>query len=148
MQPNTNIVTLDTKVAAMKIIARDALRMKLISPRLSTISNLENEIKEINKAKDIINHEILVTSYEISKLDTGHPNYDKTKTAKEEKLKVYTEALGDNDKEITEIQKEIDEQKAGIAKINNGETLVSKDELNALVETLIIQDAKNQIVNN
>ena len=136
---------LEVKVAAFKLIARDALRMNMISPRLSAIATLENRITDITKSKNEVNHSILVNNYEISKLDTGHPDYEAMKAEKNEIVTRATETLKGYDESITNIQKDIDEQKAGIVKIENGETKVSLDDLNQFVERLVKEDAFKQV---
>lgn len=135
---------LTTKVSNYKLIAREALRMELINPRLTKISILKNNIAEYNECKNKANHNIKVQKYELSKLDQEHPNYDKNKTFKEETLKDLEEQVKHYDEHILDIEKEILEQKEKITKIENGETKVSIDDLNCLVDKMIRQDALNQ----
>lgn len=137
--------SLEQKITSYKIIARDTLRMNLISPRLSTITSLENDIKTNDEHIAEIDHNIKVETYEISKLDTDHPNYDKKKVHKEEKIKSLTESKDSITKANTEINKEITKQKEAIAKIESGETKVSLEDLNCLVEKMTKQDAINQV---
>lgn len=136
---------LESKVANYKLIARESLRMELISPRLSRITCLENSIEDVKKIITEKEHEVKVENYEITKLDTDHPNYDKKKEFKENRVKEYTESIERNNKQIEEIEKDIAEQKEGIAKIENGETKVSVDSLNCLVDRMIEQDALVQV---
>jgi hypothetical protein len=138
----SNVLT--TKVEAFKLIARESLRMNLISPRLSRISSLEADIEFVNKQKDELAHSIKVEEYEISILDTDHPNYDKKLAKKEATLKDLNEDKG-FDAQIEEFEKAITAQKEGIAKIESGETKVSSDELNDLVDSMIKQDALVQV---
>lgn len=137
--------TLSVKVAAFKLIARDALRMNLITPRLSRISGLENDIKELNDQKTKVEHFIVVENYELSKLDTAHPDYADNKKSKEESVKILTEESAAITKHIEDTNKVMTEEKDGIAKIESGETKVSLDALNEMVERLVKQDALNQV---
>lgn len=142
---STTKKSLTEKVAAYKLIARESLRMALISPRLSRISSYEEDLASKAEIKKELEHEIAVINYETLKLDTEHPNYEKNKTRKDESLKSYTESLENLDKNVEEVNKLITEQKEAIAKIESGETKVSKDALNDLVEAMISKDALNQV---
>ena len=133
--------SLAEKVASYKLIARDSLRMGLISPRLSKVASLEDSLISFGKQKDEIDHEVKVENYEISKLDTDHPNFDKTKAAKEETVKNYTKELEAVAKAVEDTNKLITEQKEAIAKIESGETKVSLDALNDLVDEMLRNDA-------
>ena len=136
---------LSTKIATFKIIARDALRMNLISPRLSLIASLQNEVNSLTKDKGNYDHQIVVNNYEISKLDVDHPDYEVKKTNKLNRIKEDTESSENIAKTIVEVQKQIDEEKVGITKIESGETKVSLDDLNAMVTELIKADAIKQV---
>lgn len=143
---DTNKTTLAEKTANYKIIARNSLRMELISPRLAKISTLEKEIEEVKKAKaDFELREIAVTKYDLSKLDEAHPLYAEMKKEIEEDLEEMNKHLPCFDKEVEALEKEIADQKEGIAKIESGETLVSKEKLAALVNKMIEQDAMVQV---
>lgn len=137
--------TLEEKVAAYKLIARDSLRMGLISPRLSKITRYENELLDIAEDRKNLEHLIKVETYEISKLDTEHPNYEDRKKTKEDYLKGMTERLPSYDKQVEDVNKLITEQKEGIAKIESGETKVSADALADLVDAMISKAALNGV---
>jgi len=145
METNTNIVSLETKVADFKIIARNALRMKLISPRLSNIAEIEASIKDTNDCKARLEHDLKVAEYEKSKLDTAHPNFEVDNKAADEFIVDIKKAIEDHTKTAEEVATQIDEQKKKIAMIEAGETKVSLEDLNDLVEKMIKQDAYNQI---
>lgn len=141
----TGNVTLASKVAKFKVIARDALRMELINPRLSRIAELENRITNINEDIKNTNHALLVEKYEISKMDSDHPNHAERLAGKETRIKTLTESIEFSNKNIEEINKSIVEQNKGITAIETGETKVSLDCLNDLTDKLIKQDALNQV---
>ena len=138
-------VNLTDLVAKFKVIARDTLRAKLISARQSKVANLTADIAYVTKEIADLNHEILVENYEIGVLDTKHPDYEATKTEKEATVTELTaEAKDLTDNNLVDLIKEVAEQTDGIAKIQSGETKVSLEELNSLVETMLNQYAKNQ----
>jgi len=143
MQNNTT--TLEASVAAFKVIARDALRMNLISPRLSKITELENEIKDTQECEAQNAHFKLVTEYELSVSDKNHPDYEDRKKESEEDIKASEEVTKQHADVVAAIEKEIADQKEGIEKIKSGETKVSLEALNELTEKLIKQDALNQV---
>ena len=142
---NTTTNVLANKVNNFKVIARNALRMNLISPRLSKIADYENQSADINKDINTTNHTLLVEKYEISKLDTAHPNYAERLADKEARIKTLTKSIEFYNKNIEEINKLIVEQNKKITAIEIGETKVSLDNLNDLVEKMIKQDAYAQI---
>ena len=144
--PNTNNNTpLTDTVKDIKLIARDSLRMNLISPRLSKISEFEIKIQESDTQIEKYTHKIDVLEYEISKLDTEHPDYQKTKENKEEIIKEFTKEITSTKEYIEEQTKQITNQIEKITNIESGETKVSKDALASLVDTLIIEHTKKQI---
>jgi chromosome segregation ATPase len=137
--------TLIEKVASFKVIAREALRMELVAPRLSKIASLEAEIKGRNEEIKSYDHRIAVNTYENSKLDTNHPDYEDNKKEKEAALEYLAKIKEETTKEINEIKKEIEEQNDSINKIASGETKVSIDSLNELVSKMIRQSALDQV---
>ncbi|MFA7301783.1 MAG: hypothetical protein WC069_05755 [Candidatus Shapirobacteria bacterium] len=145
MNNETIATPLADKVATFKLIARNALRLKLISPRLAKISRLETDIATLVKSGKEVEKFISVEEYEISKLDTEHPNYETKKAIKEAEIKDLKVTLEDYAKEVEVINKAIVEQRDGIIKIETGETKVSLDALNELVDVLINEDAKAQV---
>ena len=142
---NTNPAVLTAKVENFKIIARNALRMELISPRLSKVTDYENNINDIKKSIEANDHSILVEDYEIITLDNKHPDYKQRKEAKEAKIKVLNESKEFYSKEVVELEKAIADQKVSILKIETGETKVCLESLNDLVTKMIKQDAYKQI---
>ncbi len=138
-------VTLKEKVANYKLLARESLRMDLINPRLSKVANLEADVKSVTDCKTELEHDVIVENYEIGKLDTEHPNYDKTKATKEEEVKSLTIEIAAHVKSLEDLAKEIADQKDAIAKIESGETKVSLEALNDLVTKMIEQDALNSV---
>lgn len=140
---STSVLT--DKVVAIKKIARDSLRMKLISPRLSKIASLEADITATQKEIADTEHDIVVEKYENSVLDQNHPDYTKHKTSGEETIKSLTEANVESNKAIDQMNKDIAEQKDGIAKIESGETKVSKEELDELVASLIKTESREEV---
>lgn len=119
--------------------------MGLISPRLARISGYEDGLATLAETKKDVEEELTVENYEISKLDTEHPRYAKTKEDKEGTVKYLNERLEGITKQVEETNKLITEQKEAIAKIESGETKVSKDALNDLVDEMIRGNAVAQV---
>ena len=138
-------MNLQKKVEAFKLIARDALRADLISPRLTRVTGYENDIVEINASKARVEHKVEVLTYEISVLDKNHPDYAETLKADQDYLKTVTDSLPAFDKQVEEVTAKIKEQNDAIAKIVSGETKVCLDSLNALVDEMVRKDALNQV---
>ena len=138
-------MNLQKKVEAFKLIARDALRADLISPRLTRVTGYENDIVEINASKARVEHKVEVLTYEISVLDKNHPDYAETLKADQDYLKTVTDSLPAFDKQVEEVTAKIKEQNDAIAKIVSGETKVSLEGLNTLVDEMVRKDALNQV---
>ena len=145
MENNSQESSLSTKTAQLKLIARDGLRMKLISPRLSEISELEARVASINDDIQDINHEVKVENYEISKLDQDHPNFEDTKKRKLDLIESLTKVIKNNEIWIEKVNIDINHQKENILKIESGDTKVSLELLNELVDKLILQESKNSL---
>lgn len=145
METNASTTTLEAKVTAFKVIARDSLRMNLISPRLSAIASLEGNIKDVEAYIADEAHTIKVHAYELSKMDVNHPDYASDKTEIETCIKNHEDKVAKLEESIVEINKLIAEQKEGIAKIESGDTKVSLDKLNDLVSKMIEKAALSQV---
>lgn len=154
MENNTNTATLNApvvlteKVKALKLIAREALRMELISPRLAEIGRLEKEIAEANDETKILQKGIDITNYKVarlSRLDADHPDFENLKKFQEDRAIDYIKDIETLNKRIENLNKGILTQKEAIAKIETGETLINAEDLANLVNKLILQDAKNTI---
>ena len=154
MENNTNTATLNApvvlteKVKALKLIARDALRMELISPRLAEIGRLENEVKQTQEYITEQEKRGAIANYKIerlTRLDAKHPDFTNLKTNQEDIMIDCLKCIENLNKEIEAISKDILTEKEAIAKIETGETLVSAEDLANLVNKLILQDAKNTI---
>lgn len=136
----TGSETLSERVARFKIIARDSLRANLISARASKIANLEASLKDYDEQKTKVELDETVEKYEISKMDTEHPLYEKRKKAREDHLPYFTERLETITKNVEAVNKSLTEQKEAVAKIESGETKVSIDALNDLVNEMVRAD--------
>lgn len=133
------------KVAKFKVIARDALRSELVSSRLSRIASIETEIKNVEEYKKEKELDLTTEKYEISKLDTEHPKYDKEKAYKEETVTHLTKSVEDQVEVLKKLEDDKKEQTEAITKIETGETKVSLERLNDLVQDMIKQDALNAV---
>ena len=140
-------LVLTPQIDKIKLIARDALRMELISPRLTKISVLEAAIKEAKEYQELVKKDIEVIEYEFTKEDTNHPRYNEKDSTenKEIRIKNKNEMLEEYSALIKGYEEKIENQREGIRKIEAGKTLVSSAELSDLVEILIEQDSKNKL---
>ena len=140
-------LVLTPQIDKIKLIARDALRMELISPRLTKISVLEAAIKEAKEYQELVKKDIEVIEYEFTKEDTNHPRYNEKDSTenKEIRIKNKNEMLEEYSALIKGYEEKIENQREGIRKIEAGKTLVSSAELSNLVEVLIEQDSKNKL---
>ena len=117
----------------------------MVNRRMVTISTAKLQKKTLEQNITKLEKGIEVIKYEVTKLDTEHPNFDKRKEKKEANLKNLTTLVEDKKKYITEVEKELTEQKEAIKKIETGETKVNLEDLNCLVEKMIKQDALNAV---
>ena len=140
-------LVLTPQIDKIKLIARDALRMELISSRLTKISVLETAIKEAKEYQELVKKDIEVIEYEFTKEDTNHPRYNEKDSTenKEIRIKNKNEMLEEYSALIKGYEEKIENQREGIRKIEAGKTLVSSAELSNLVEVLIEQDSKNKL---
>lgn len=136
---------LTASIRAFKLVARDALRMNLINARLTNIGLLEANVRSIEDHVESHNKELTTLRYELEHSDKEHPEYKERVERSEKTIKEVEESNETLAKNIEEVNKEIDEEREGITKIEEGTTKVSRDRLNTLVETMIEQDAMNQV---
>lgn len=142
-------VVLTEKVKNLKLIARNALRMELISPILAEINRLERGVKEIDGYIATELKKVAVAEYKITRLerlDAEHPDFDNLKKTQEENIEYFKKNLENLTKETEMYTKRIEDERTAITKIETGETLVSTNRLEEIVDRLILQDAKNDIV--
>ena len=155
MENNTNAATLNApvvlteKVKALKLIARNALRMELISPRLATISHLEKDIKANQEDEKAMQKRIDIAYYKITRLtrlDSEHPDLENLKKNQENNIDEDKKVIESINKETETLNKLIVNEKEAIAKIEAGETLINAEDLADMVNKLILQDAKTTII--
>lgn len=140
---NTNYTKV---VAAVKDIARDNLRMGLISKRQTKINTLNAKIADFNADIDAENKIIAQANYDLSIVDDKNPSAADIKTELKDSIKDANEVIKSIKEAIEDVKKEIAEQEAGIKKIESGETKVSLDELNALTDVLMLSITKDVAV--
>jgi|ETNvirnome_2_300_1030623.scaffolds.fasta_scaffold01719_9 chromosome segregation ATPase len=138
---------LTDQVTKFKIIARDSLRMILISTRLTTRSQIESIIKSIKEQITRTNKRIKVNTYELDKEDTNHPEFENTKKNYEASTKRYKKDIENYEKELKEEEKALEENEKGITAIEKGETKVNSEALAKLVADMATGHALDQISN-
>ena len=144
MNPENTNPTLENKITSFKEIARESLRMILINPRMTRISGFENSMKQNEECKAKTIKRIEILKFEIEATPENHPAYQEIKEEKEETIKHWEADLKTYEDREAEFIKEIDHQKECIAKIESGETLVSSEKLNDLVDSMILKCAMDQ----
>ncbi len=161
--PNENASGLSAVVASIKLIARNVLRMRLISARQSKISLLEGDDKAqdarvVAAEKDLAEAKVDLAEAEFDKtqLNPKHPKAaaqlekaDKVIEARKADVTASEAFLATVKAEVKtakeQIAKDIKEQNDGIAKIESGETKVCKEDLNDTVEKLITEHGREQV---
>lgn len=145
MESNETVTTLTNEVKAIKLIARDALRSKLISNRLSNVGSIESTIARLNKDIVSINEEIDVEVYEMGKLDTKHPRYEARKKEAEESIANHKKSVERLNADIKVGEESLAIENKAIQDIETGETKVSAEDLADLTSKLIVEKAKNKV---
>ena len=141
--PNTNVVgPVQAVVEKVKVLARTALRGQLISARLAKVADLNAEVASVNGYITAQNKEIARANYALSKVDPANPDAaDLTKEAND-RVTAANASIKNFQDDLTNLQKSIDEQNAGIAAIESGATKVSAEELACLVDKMLVAQAK------
>ncbi|MFA6325050.1 MAG: hypothetical protein WCX46_02370 [Candidatus Paceibacterota bacterium] len=134
--------------------------MELISKRMTKIANLETEkittkdsIKSYDEAIARDTKDIARATYAKSKIEDANPDAEDLRKEQDEIIKSLNESIAETKENkisaqkdindtIVELDKEIDEQKKGIKKIEDGETKVSLEELNQLTDVLMLDITK------
>jgi hypothetical protein len=138
--------TLNARVEALKVKAREILRMEWICELLEDISNLT--ISNDNNQKQITEYEkeLARAEYKLSILDTNDPEFEiKTKASTEwvntckERLAERMEATAKNTERNTLTIEKLNDT---IAKIESGEKKVSIDRVYELTRKMISNLAK------
>lgn len=142
-------------VSALKLVARDNLRMKLISRKLTQVSNLEQEVtavkdslKAYTERATAITKSLARVAYKLSKVEDANPDAVEMRKDLAEDTKMLERDLARNVKDeaeakvavaetVTKLEEAIKDQNDKIALIEKGETKVSLDELNELTDTLL-----------
>lgn len=156
---------LKATVASVKVIARDILRGKLIARRQSRIGELEADKKtntaRLKVAADNVaaaKKNLAVAEYEKAHIPADHPAKDDLVKEADEDIKASKEFLVEVEKSEVEIKADvvvvekaldeaIKEQNDGIAKIESGETKVSKEDLSELVDKLMVEHGRESVRN-
>lgn len=122
MTPNNPIATTyQAAVTAARAAARDIARSRQVSNLMIVLRTLHAALKDSEKALAGHLKTIEVATYELSTLDSDHPNYQTRKEQAEkniETLKSYTEGY---ENRVKSDEKAIADQEAEIAKVESGE---------------------------
>lgn len=131
------MTNLNATVSTLREIARDGLRMDLISARRSKITSLNAEKDSLNRILADYKLDIATSNYEMAAVPTDHPR-------KADKVKEYTDAVEyvtkrvkETEEALTAVDARIKEQDEGISKLESGETKVSMELLESNTARLI-----------
>jgi len=141
----TQETPLKDKVTELKLVARDSLRMELISNRLTKIADLKSQMKYSDEHTDRLNKELKTHEYELETLDSKHPKYEDRKEHHKYEIEFFKETLEKEEKEKATIQEKLDKELEGVILIETGKTKVSLEHLNEYVSELIREQAKNRV---
>ena len=144
MQPTTT-PTLSEKVKHLKTIAENAIRMKMLLSYLSNIEYVKETIELQTKAKAADQLAIDSATYDLTKLDTNHPNIINMKVQAEKDLELLKVDILQYDAEFVLLAQLIKGQEDGASDIENGKTKVNPTEVETLTKELIKKDAHNQV---
>lgn len=111
-------------ITIAKESARDFLRMKLISARMSKIADINTSVKNHESCITDINKNIKIAEYQISIIDPKNPEAEDLKKANDDLIDAGKKAIEGTTACMEEIKKLIVEEEEGIKKIEAGETLV------------------------
>ena len=133
-------------VDALKGIARDALRMKLVVMWQTRLASANALVNDLTASVLELQKDIARANFGISQLIDADPD-------KEELTKSYTETIASLNKEIESANQEIvtanksvTDITAHIQEIQDGKVKVCLDDLNALTEELIMEVTKSVAV--
>lgn len=133
-------------VEALKVIARDSLRMNLVVGLQSKAAAYTSQINAELKMVESFKKGIARAEFQITQLVDGDPDKDE----KSAKFTAQVESLNleilEVEKTITLLNKAKDDVAAEIVKVQSGETKVSLNEVNDLTEKLIAEVTKDVAV--
>lgn len=152
---NTTAVTLASVATTIKKIARDRLRLDLISARQSKVASIEKEVADyeafLKTEEAALTKEVARKEYGVAKLDKENPDYTALLEHATDRLTDAKTALNDfititlaKDAPVAreEFKKALAEQNEGIAKIESGETKVCAERLAETADMLFKEIAK------
>lgn len=142
MENVTKVGPIQSVVATLKVIARDALRAELIAVRLTKIAGLNASIADNTANIASLNEKIAQAKYDISKIDSANPSAAKLTKIHTEDIANYESRIVYINKSTDELNKGVTEQNKGIADIEAGTTKVCADELAVRVDKLIAARSK------
>lgn len=141
----TTPVFLNDLVARVKIIARNTLRAKLVASVQTDIYGLENDLKDIKEEIAENEKTIRIQNFKLARLEDEDPEI-KDKTERYEKAtKEANETISNLKKEVERLEKDLKEKTKRIEEIAEGKVKVSADDLAALTEKLLVENARQAV---
>lgn len=129
--------TLSAVVSAVKVIARDTLRMKIIMPVQTAISELKAQITDYEKSVKTAEHTIEVAQFKLSKIDAEDPDKEVITTRRNKEIETATEDIACLTKSIESTKKAITEKEVHILEIEAGKVKVDRESLDCLTESFL-----------
>ena len=133
-------------ISKLREIARDGLRLKLVSNVRTEANSLDNRKIEVNKEIENANLRIAVIDFETSEIKANDPEKDAKAKELENDKDFWLEKITKYQERLAELDKQISAEMDHIAKIQAGEVKVSKesleDETNRLIKVVTEEVAK------
>jgi len=137
------VEALSTQVGNFRTKARDIIRMTHINAKLTDILSLENQLKEYKDSLTKQEKYLAIEKYDLSKLDTEHPDYENKKKSLESIIKNSEKDLEESkfftDMKVKSLEERIANAKESITKWETGENKVSKELLEEITNDLILK---------
>lgn len=129
-------------VDSLKVIARDALRMEMVSKVQSEIGAIDGEINHMNEHSTEEKKNIARCDFAISQLVEADPDFADKKAEIEANKVEITKTIELIDKNLEVLKKNKEEKQAKITEIEEGKIKVSLEKLNALTSVYIQEVTK------
>jgi len=133
--------TLLAKVEAARLKAREVLRMRRLNDLLAQLNPAGKDLEAVQKASKRVQARLAGLKYDMDKLDAEHPEFEYKKERFEKDVKYTEEDVKHEEQVLKSRQKYVDELKAKLDDVQTGKWLCNLDDLNALAEQLLTNNA-------
>jgi len=136
----------NTIVEKLKIIARDGLRMNMVSRVQTQISDIEKNINEHTENVMNLKKDIARENFAETQLVEADPDFAEKKEYIKKGVEMIEKLIVSENEKIQKLNELKDEKVKKIESIQNGEIKVSIDELNEKTNELINEITKSTAV--